>query len=383
MYFCAKKCIWILMVNEHTDENSAPGDHRAPDLNESFLAIDMAKMALDSANVGIWILEAASKKFLPSTRTKALFGFLPEEQMSFEDALLKVADKHRGTVLTMVENAIKTHSNLYVECPVLALPDKTQRWLSITGGFSDPDAGNNYFSGIVMDITEQKKHDLRRSKFIGIVSHELKTPLTALKGYIQLLNNWAKKQKDNFTIGALSKVDKQVRKMLNMINSLLNLSGAEAGKIHLNKQEFSLDELISEVIEETLFITSSHQLILLPGENIRVNADREKIDQVLVNLLSNAAKYSGTESPIEIACALQETIVEVSISDYGLGISPQDQEKLFLPHYRVESKETEKITGFGIGLYLCAEIIQRHNGKIWVESQLGKGSTFKFTLPLI
>jgi len=203
-----------------------------------------------------------------------------------------------------------------------------------------------------------------------------------LKAYIQMLNNWAKKQKDNFTIGALSKVEKQVKKMLNMINSLLNLSGAEAGKIHLKKEEFRLDVLINEVVEETLFITSTHHILINPCDLVSVNADRDKIEQVLVNLLSNAAKYSEKTSEIEIGCALHHNNVEVSVSDKGLGIATEDIDKLFLPHYRVESKETEKIAGFGIGLYLCAEIVNRHNGKIWVESELGKGSTFKFTLPL-
>ncbi|MDB4918659.1 MAG: sensor protein [Mucilaginibacter sp.] len=175
------------------------------------------------------------------------------------------------------------------------------------------------------------------------------TPLTALKAYVQMLSNWAKKQKDSFTIGTLSKVEKQVKKMLNMINSLLNLSGAEAGKIHLTKQEFLLEELISEVIEETLFITSSHRIVLLPCESIRINADRDKVEQVLVNLLSNAAKYSGNGEPIEITCALRDDKVTVNVRDHGLGISSQDIEKLFLPHYRVESKETEKMTGLGSG----------------------------------
>jgi signal transduction histidine kinase len=359
-----------------------PENQPAANFTEPFSALDIAQMALDSANVGIWIMDATSRKFLPSSRTKALFGFLPNEDMSFEDALLKIVDKHRRTVMTAMEKAIKTHGNLYMECPVSTAPEKKHRWLSITGGFSATDSSNNYFSGIVVDITDQKQNDLRRSKFIGIVSHELKTPLTALKGYVQMLSNWAKKQKDSFTIGTLSKVEKQVKKMLNMINSLLNLSGAEAGKIHLTKQEFLLDELISEVIEETLFITASHQIVLLPCESIRINADRDKVEQVLVNLLSNAAKYSGNAEPIEMTCVLQDHNVTVSIRDHGLGISSQDIEKLFLPHYRVESEETEKIEGFGIGLYLCAEIIQRHKGKIWVESELGKGSTFKFSLPI-
>jgi signal transduction histidine kinase len=105
-------------------------------------------------------------------------------------------------------------------------------------------------------------------------------------------------------------------------------------------------------------------------------------EQVLVNLLSNAAKYSGKEKPIEITCTQEEMMATVSIRDQGMGIAAKDIEKLFLPHYRAETKETEKITGFGIGLYLCSEIIQRHAGKIWVESQPGQGSTFKFTIPV-
>jgi signal transduction histidine kinase len=170
------------------------GDQPEFDTKEQFLALDIAQMALDSANVGIWILDAASRNFHPSTRTKALFGFLPEEEMSFDDALLKVAGKHRRSVWAAVENAIKQRSNLYMECPVMIPPEKKHRWLSITGGFNTSDETNNYFCGIVVDITEQKQNDLRRSKFIGMVSHELKTPLTALKAYVQMLNNWAKKQ---------------------------------------------------------------------------------------------------------------------------------------------------------------------------------------------
>ena len=233
-----------------------------------------------------------------------------------------------------------------------------------------------------MDITEQKKNELKRSKFIGMVSHELKTPLTALKAYVQMLGTWAQKQKDSFAVGALSKVDKQVRKMLNMINSLLNLSSAEVGKIHINKQKFNLDDLLKEVVEETLFLTSSHHITIAPCENIEINADREKIEQVLVNLLSNAAKYSDKGSAVYVTCDRDKDKVVIGVQDEGMGITEDAVEKVFQPHYRVESKQTEKVTGFGIGLYLCSEIIERHEGKIWVESEIGKGSTFKFTLPI-
>lgn len=361
------------MNNDPGDSPLAEGNNTSS-FTESFQAADIAEIALDSANVGIWIMDPASKKFLPSKRTKELFGFLPEQEMSFEDAMLKVVDKHRKSVVEAIEDAFRKQKNLYIEYPITGLPDHKQRWLSVTGGFSNATATNGYFSGIILDITEQKQSDLRRSKFIGMVSHELKTPLTALKGYVQMLNNWA--------IGALSKVDRQVKKMLNMINSLLNLSGAEAGKIHLKKEEFRLDILLNEVVEESIFITSTHRIVIISCERVSVNADRDKIEQVLVNLLSNAVKYSDKNAEIEIGCVLGNSHVEVSVRDQGLGIAQADIQKLFLPHYRVESKETEKIAGFGIGLYLCAEIINRHDGKIWVESEPGKGSTFRFTLPI-
>lgn len=369
-------------MNKNSTEKGFPEDSSKSGSDEIFSAVDIAKIALDSANVGIWIIETISRKFLPSQRTKELFGFLPDEEMSFEDALSRVSEKNKRGVLQAVEHAFTQHTSLYIECPVIDPQNDITRWLGITGGFNQSDISNSYFSGIVVDITEQKQNDLRRTKFIGMVSHELKTPLTALKAYVQLLSNWARKQKDNFTIGALSKVEKQVKKMLNMINSLLNLSGAEAGKIHLNKQVFMLDKLIGEVVEETLFITASHPIVLVQCEEITVNADREKIEQVVVNLLSNAAKYSDQGATIEISCIMQKNKVEVHIRDEGIGIAPEDLEKLFLPHYRVERKETENVAGFGIGLYLCAEIIKRHQGKIWVESNPDKGSTFKFTLPV-
>ncbi|MFP5080956.1 ATP-binding protein [Pedobacter sp. JCM 36344] len=369
------------MSNVDNDINP-PENNNSEALTTSFLEADVALVALDSANVGIWIMDAHSGEFRSSKRTKMLFGHEPDEELSFEQAMQSVAEKHQKIVLKAVLTAINNKTSLYIECPVFLPSDQKHRWLSITGGFGSADTVDSFFSGIVIDITKQKQNEMRRSKFIGMVSHELKTPLTALKAYVQLLSNWAKKQKDNFTIGALSKVERQVKKMLSMINGLLSLSGAEAGKIHLTKQSFSISELMDEVIEETMFLTSSHQIIRVPCEPITVNADRDKIEQVLVNLLSNAAKYSSKDLPIEIACTHINNFVEVAIKDQGMGIAADNLAQLFDPHYRVERVETEKIAGFGIGLYLCAEIVKRHNGKIWVESELGIGSIFKFTLPL-
>ncbi|MDB5136395.1 MAG: sensor protein [Mucilaginibacter sp.] len=130
--------------------------------------------------------------------------------------------------MAIIENAFTKRESFSIAFPVI--DDRDRRWLSLLGGCNNPGNTNCFFSGVVMDVTEQKHNDLRKSRFIGMVSHELKTPLTALKAYIQMLNTWAKKQKDHITIGALSKAERQVKKMLNMINNLLNLSGAESGR---------------------------------------------------------------------------------------------------------------------------------------------------------
>lgn len=366
------------MSEQGANPKSVPG----VGVNEPFQTLDVAQIALESAHIGIWIIDVTTRAFLPSSFTKELFGYALDKNMSFNEALAQIPPKHRPGAVRAIENAFTKRENFAVEFPVHLSGEKKHRWLSVVGGCSNSADATCYFSGVVMDITEQKHNDLRKGNFIGMVSHELKTPLTALKAYIQMLNNWAKKQKDQFSIGALTKVERQVKKMVNMINGLLNLSGAESGKIHLNKEYFLLNALISEVIDEMQFITSSDNIVMQPCEAVKVHADREKIEQVIINLLSNAAKYSEKNSTIEITCSPVANRVRVMVKDKGMGIKPEHIPLLFTPHYRVETEETEKISGFGIGLYLCSEIIKRHNGLIWAESEIGKGSTFVFELPL-
>ena len=369
-------------MDEMSEPNALPKGVPGSEIYDTFQTLDLARIALESTNIGIWIIDLTTRVFLPSPCAKGLFGCAIDKEMSFDWAMFQIPEKQRREVIASIENAFTKRENFSIVFPIITDGDHKHQWLSILGGCNNTEDNNCYFSGVVMDITEQKHNDLRKSRFIGMVSHELKMPLTVLKAYIQMLNTWAKKQKDHFTIGALSKAERQVKKMLNMINGLLNLSGAESGKIHLNKLDFLLDELISEVVEEVKFIAASNNIVIMPGDSVTVHADREKIEQVIINLLNNAAKYADKDLPIEISCLQVEDKVQVNIKDTGMGISSENIAKLFDPHYRVESKETEKISGFGIGLYLCAEIVKRHHGKIWVESELGKGSIFRFTLPL-
>jgi signal transduction histidine kinase len=348
----------------------------------SFRNLDIPRLALESANIGVWIIDIATREFLPSPYMKELFGFLPEQEMSIDAALSKVAEKFRQKVSATIEEALARQEPLQLEFPLTGMADDQQRWISLLGGIHRPEESIGYLSGISMDITAQKLNDLRRIRFLGMVSHELKAPLTVLKGYTQLLNEWTRKQKDNFITGTLSKVEKQLKKMTHMINGFLNLFGVEAGKIQLDMQDFLLDEFINEVVNETFFIASNHAINYEPCGQIMVHADRNKIGQVMINLLSNAAKYSSEGSSILVQCEKGREMVLIKIKDNGIGISAADIKKIFEPHFRVENKETEKIPGFGIGLYLSSEIIKGHNSEISVESELGKGSTFAFSIPL-
>jgi len=237
-------------------------------------------------------------------------------------------------------------------------------------------------SKIARDISERKQDEARKNDFIGMVSHELKTPLTSLTAILQVLENKLKRSDDVFVPEALSRANLQVKRMSTMINGFLNISRLESGKIQINKQPFIIGDLIMEVIGEINLTGPAHIIQLQTCDKVVLQADREKISSVLVNLLSNAVKYSPKGSKIQVDCRQQDNKVCVSVTDEGLGISAEDCDHIFDRYYRVESNHTRHISGFGIGLYLSAEIIQRHDGQIWVESERGKGSTFFFTLPV-
>jgi two-component system, OmpR family, sensor histidine kinase VicK len=215
-----------------------------------------------------------------------------------------------------------------------------------------------------------------------MASHELKTPLTSLKAYIQLLSKRLASSGDSFAINSLTKAGQQVNKMTDLIYGFIDLSKLEPGKLQLSVQEFELNELIADCISDINQTSPGHVIDFKPKDKIRVRADKEKIRQVAGNFLSNAIKYSNKGSRIIITCKKLKSSVKVSVIDEGIGIKSKDQEKLFQRFYRVENPRMKNISGFGIGLYLANEIIQLHKGKIGVESEEGKGSTFYFTLPL-
>jgi PAS domain S-box-containing protein len=238
------------------------------------------------------------------------------------------------------------------------------------------------FSKIARDITEKKQEEMRKNDFIAIVSHELKTPLTSIKSYIQVLLEIAKKDEAVFSINALSRADIQIKKMTTLIQDFLNLARLEDGKMLLNKESFELHPFIEEIVNEVQFLATNHTIHFTDCKGVIINADKEKIGQVLTNLLSNAIKYSPKGGNITIDCKPLDGKVRIAVIDEGVGISKGDQKKLFDRFYRVKNEKVKTVSGFGIGLYLVSEIVRYHNSKIEVESTEDNGSTFYFDLDI-
>lgn len=237
-------------------------------------------------------------------------------------------------------------------------------------------------SKIARDITAQKMEEQRKNDFVAMVSHELKTPLTTINSYVQILLNQAKKEGAEFRINALTRTEIQAKRMTAMIHDFLSLARLEDGKIPVNKSIFELHPLTEEVSADVQFATAKHTIKLVDCQDITLNADRDKIGQVLTNLLINAVKYSPDGGAITIGCERLENKVKIFVSDEGVGISAADKERLFERFYRVNDEKLKTVSGFGIGLYLVAEVLRIHGSKIQVESEPGKGSTFYFVLDI-
>lgn len=351
--------------------------------NELQKAEQMLRLSLEAANIGTWSIDPITKTLRTTPRLRELLGGDAGKEITFDEAIAGITDDYRDKIVAEINNAIDKGGDYDFTYTMHRFNDGKVIWLRSLGKVTKNKAGKMaLFLGVVMDITEQKQDELRKNDFIGMVSHELKTPLTSLSAIVQMLASRAHTSDDSFAANALDKAYTQARKMSSMINGFLNISRLESGKINITKETFNLDELLRDTIDETLLTASSHTITLDTVKPLPISADQDKIASVISNLLSNANKYSERGTTIEVRCKVEDNTAIVSVKDYGLGIKAQDIPKLFDRYYRVENTNTRHIAGFGIGLYLSAEIIRRHDGKIWVESEVDKGSTFYFSLPL-
>jgi len=245
------------------------------------------------------------------------------------------------------------------------------------------------FAGSVTDITELKKLEQRKDDFIKMASHELKTPITSINGYVQLmLNIFNEADEERLRASkqtiksSLNTISKQVVKLTRLISELLDLSRIESGKLELHRTAFDLGTLVEETVQDIRQTASKHAIILHNDFEGKVFADKDRIGQVLLNLLTNAIKYSPDSDSIEVCVDNNKELAVITVKDAGIGIDSKDQIRIFERFYRAEGKSEQTFPGFGIGLFIANEIVQRHNGSISVQSAKGKGSVFTVSIPV-
>ena len=235
--------------------------------------------------------------------------------------------------------------------------------------------------GTFTDIEEQKQASKKKDEFISVASHELKTPLTSIQGYVQLLERSI--ASDDTSRAYISRTLTQIKKLDVLIADLLDISKIESGKLKLNMTDFNFGEMLDDTLEMIRQTYPENQVTFAGNANVVVKGDKTRLEQVLVNFISNAIKYSPDSRQVEvIANTIDGNKLMVKVKDHGIGIARSDQALVFDKFFRSE-QSSAKFQGLGIGLYICADILNRHHCDFGVDSEPGKGSTFYFAIPFI
>lgn len=261
--------------------------------------------------------------------------------------------------------------------------DGEEQWRKVTTALIvDGNGKIDLIVSISQDITEEKEKERLKDEFISTASHELKTPITSASLYTGILQKHLQETGDQKGFATLNKVDSQLRRLTKLINDLLDVSRINTGGIYMKKQNVIIDALIAEVVEEMQYTTITHKLIIKGESKRKVFVDKERIREVLVNLISNAIKYSPASKKVEVLVENKKKEVKICVRDYGVGIRTENQEKIFEPFYRESHKSGARFPGLGLGLHISSKIITMHGGKLWVDSIYGKGSEFCILLPI-
>ncbi len=307
---------------------------------------------------------------------------------SYEDSIgpgenwvrpIQMADREK--VLDKFTHAV-TNRGLYEAEFRIDHADGTTHWCIATGQpqYTNEGVFKGYI-GACIDITEQKQLQQQKDDFIAIASHELKTPVTSIKGYAQILQRILEQKGHTDIASMMSRMDNQVNRLTALINDLLDVTKINSGQLQFNHAEFDLNELLTELLEDLQSTTQQHKLLKHVNGAAMIYGDKERISQVITNLVTNAVKYSPNADKVDIGIEVNINETIVYVQDYGIGIAANDLNKVFEQFYRVSGDMQHTYPGLGLGLFISAEIIKRKGGRIWVNSKEGAGSTFYFSLP--
>ncbi|MEO7119623.1 MAG: PAS domain-containing protein [Ginsengibacter sp.] len=278
-------------------------------------------------------------------------------------------------------NAAETGSDLEMEMRFLNKEGEYIWNLNRASPVKDENGNVKMWIGVTSDIQKIKDEERQKDNFLSMASHELRTPVTTIKAYGQIAEMMLQENGDKETLAIVSRMAGQVNKLNTLIGELLDFTKIREGKLIYNEGFFDFNEFVKEAVEDMRHTTATHKILYIQSADARIFGDKEKLSQVVNNLISNGIKYSRGADKILVTTKLQNDGVSLSIQDYGIGIAKEAQDKVFEQFYRVTGNSQATYPGMGIGLYICAEIIKREGGRIWIESSNDKGSVFCIWLP--
>lgn len=280
------------------------------------------------------------------------------------------------------EDCLKTGNPYQAEFRMLDNTGEYRWWLMRALALKNEDGKIVKWYGSNTDINEQKEVQRQKDNFLGVASHELKTPVTSIKAYAQVMEMMFRRSGDIKNAELLAKMDNQVNKLNHLIADLLDVTKINTGRLQFNEMPFDFNQMVEEVTEEVQRTTGKHLIKKQLNFKRDFRGDKERICQVVSNLLTNAIKYSPDADRIIIYTEDHGNEVQLCVQDFGIGISREKQDKVFEQFYRVSGTKQHTFPGLGLGLYISSEIVKYLKGRIWVNSVEGKGSTFCFALPL-
>lgn len=336
---------------------------------------------IEKSSDAIQMVNTNGEVLYSSDSIKNVLGYSPNEVLGVVVKPYIHQDDWENFEKVWNEVVKKAHSQQTLEYRV---KHKNGKWVwletTITNHLTTPTI--QAIVGNFRDISKRKELERQKDEFIGIASHELKTPVTSIKAFTQVLRNRFAKMGDENSALLLSKMDSQINKLTSLISDLLDVNKIETGRLQFHIEQFDFNVLVAEIVEELQRTTERHRITTHFSRSKRVYGDRDRIGQVITNYLSNAIKYSPHSKKIIVTTSSDGGNMILSVKDYGVGISKDAQDKVFKRFYREEGKRQETFAGMGLGLYISDRIITRHGGKVWVRSRKGKGSTFYFSIPV-
>jgi two-component system CheB/CheR fusion protein len=341
------------------------------------------RVAMEAGKMGTWDWNILTDEVLWSPDHNIMFG-IPVEKRSgnFKEIYQYIHPNDRDVVAGMLQRAIDSHNDFAME--MRSAPDNGRiNWIAAFGRAFYNEQGKAYrMIGVVINITERKRLENQKEEFLGIASHELRTPVTSIKAYTQLLGEMLKVKNDTESIEIIEKLDRQISRLTHLIADLLDITRIGEGQLVLHPESFDVNVLIHEITEQMQHAFRDHVIQLDLQTPPPIWADRERIGQVLINVLDNAIKYSASGQRIIISTTLSNDMVRVSIKDFGIGMTKETRSKIFDRFYRLTDTGPKTFPGLGLGLFIASDIIKKHGGEIGVESEINKGTLLYFTLPV-